>query len=76
MVKHLVVILLSNGEECLRELSTQPWLGLSELCSVFSCLDLQIKSTVNNTCLYPKLSYTKPKLWSSLRYDALTYQSN
>ncbi|KAF6158683.1 hypothetical protein GIB67_040197 [Kingdonia uniflora] len=76
MVKVLLVILLSDGEECLRELSTQPWLGLSEFSSILSCLDLQIKSTVSSSCLYPKLSYTKPKLWSSLRYDALTYQSN
>ncbi|KAF6153897.1 hypothetical protein GIB67_023674 [Kingdonia uniflora] len=67
MVKHLVVMLLSDGEEYLRELSTQLWLGLSEFSSVSSCLDLQIKFTVNNTYLYPKLSYTKPKLWSSLR---------
>ncbi|KAF6160071.1 hypothetical protein GIB67_025734 [Kingdonia uniflora] len=68
MVKHLAVMLLRDGEECLRELSTQPWLGLSEFSSVFSCLDLQIKSTVSSTYLYSKLSYTKSKLWSSLRY--------
>ncbi|KAF6159007.1 hypothetical protein GIB67_042088 [Kingdonia uniflora] len=66
MVKYLVIMLLSDGEECLRELLTQPWLGLSEFSSASSCLDLQIKSTVSITYLYPKLLYTKPKLWSSL----------